>query len=235
MTDPPGVIGDIRNHRPHRHYNRCSHWHDGWDTRCVLLPDRWTATDQTRTTGRSRTRNVGSVLKRVPAGTIPESSVSVVASLDKCRHVVHNRTCPCRLDLQAGSFSPTIVNNGMTTIDRETLHRPGPHPHRSIFTSSKPHAIITHPTIFISFTTGYFDQYHSTTSELIYGEMLVNYESGLCEATGDRGSACQGCYRENVGASDSSSKQFIISRRHRTGGTYGQPVSELVGIGERSH
>ena len=159
------------------------------------MPDRWTATDQTRTTVRSRTRNVGSVLKCVTAGTIPESSASVVASLDICRHVVHNRRRPYRLDLRAGSFSPTIVNNGMTTI-RETLSRPGPHPHRSIFTSSKPHAIITHPTIFISFTTGYFNQYYSTMSALIYGEMFVNYESGLFEATGDRGSACKGCYRE---------------------------------------
>ena len=145
---------------------------------------------------------MGSVLKRVPVGTIPESSVLVVASLDICRHVVHNRTRPYCLDLRAGSFSPTIVNNGMTIINRETLHRPGPHPHRSIFTSSKPHAIITHPTIFTSFTMGYFDQYYSTTSELIYGEMFVNYGSG---------SACQGCYRENVGASDNSSKQLIIS------------------------
>ena len=177
VTDPPGTIGDCWNPRTRRHCNRCSHWHDGWGTRCGLSPDRWTATDQTRTTGRSRIRNGGSVLRHVPAGIIPGSSASVVASLDICGPVVHNWTRHYRLNLRAGSFSPTLNNNGTVTIDRETPHRPGPHPHRSVFTSSKPHAIVTHLFIFTSFTTGYFDQYDSTTSELIHRGLCVNHTS----------------------------------------------------------
>ena len=232
VTGPLGVIGDLRNHRPHRHCNRCSHWHDGLDMRCALSPDRRTAIDQPRTTGRSQIRIGGSVPKHVPAGIIPGSSVSVVASLDICRHVVHSRTRPYHLDLRAGSFSPTLGNNGTTTIDRETPHRLGPHPHRSIFTSSKPHAIITHPTIFISFTTGYFDQ--SSHHLISLTEECASTTNQDWEASGDRGSACRGCYRENIGASDGSLEQFIISRRDRTGGTHGRPVSRLVGIGDWS-
>ena len=177
VTGPPGVTGDLRNPRPHRHCSRCSHWHDGWDMRCILSPDRWTAIDQTRTTGRSRIRNGGSVPKHAPAGTTPESGVSVVASLDICKPVVHSRTRHCRLDLPAGSFGPTPNNNGTATIDRETPHRPGPHPHWSVFTSSIPHVIVTHRFIVTSFTTGYFHQYDSTTSELSYRGLCVNYES----------------------------------------------------------
>ena len=119
--------------------------------------DRQTAIDQTQVTVRSRTRVVGSALRHVPVGTTPESSVSVVASLDTCEHVAHSRTHPYRSDLWAGNFSPTIVNNGTAIIYRETLHRPGPHPHRSTFTSFKPHAIIMHQTNFISLTAGYFN------------------------------------------------------------------------------
>ena len=143
---PPGTIGDRRNPRTRRHCIRCSHWHDGWGTICGLSPDRWTATDQTRTT--------------------------LI-----CGQFGHMRTCHYRLNLRAGSFSPTLNNNGMVTIDRETPHRPGPHPHRSVFTSSKPHAIVTHLFTFTSFTTGYFDQCDSTTSELIHRGLRVNHTS----------------------------------------------------------
>ena len=152
MTVPLGITEDLRNRPPHRHYNRCLHWHVGWDTRCILSPDRQTAIDQTQVTGRFRARFVGSALRRVPFGTTPESSVSVVASWDRCRHVAHSRTHPYRSDLRVGNSSPTIVNNGMVIINRETLHRPGPHPHRSTFTSFQPHAIIMHQTKFIPLT-----------------------------------------------------------------------------------
>ena len=146
---PPGVTEDLRNRLPHRHYNRCLHWHVGWDTRCVLSPDKQTAIDQIQVTGRFRTKIVDPALRRVPVGTTPESSVSSVASLDTCEHVAHSRTHPCRSDLRVGNSSPIIVNKGMAIINRETLHRPGPHPHRSVFTSSRPHVIIMHQPKFI--------------------------------------------------------------------------------------
>ena len=155
---------------------------------------------------------MGSALRHGPVGTIPESSASVVVSLDTCRHVAHSGTHPYRSDLRVGNSSPTIVNNGMAIIIRETLHKLGPHPHWSTFTSFKPHAIIImHQTKFIPLTAGYFNQFYSTTTEFMYRNMFVNCGTGSCEATGD---TCKRCYRENAGASDSSSEYFIISRRH---------------------
>ena len=166
MTVPLGITEDLRNRPPHRHYNRCLHWHAGWDTRCAPSPDRQTTVDQTQVTGRF----ADSARRLVPVGTTPESSVSVVASLDTCERVAHNRMHPYRSDLRVGNSSPTIVNKGMAIINRETLHIPGPHPHRSTFTSSKPHAIIIHQTKFIRLTAGYFNQSYSTTSEFMYGK-----------------------------------------------------------------
>ena len=130
-----------------------------------------------------------------------------------------------------GNSSPTIVNNGLAIINRETLHRPGPHPHRSTFTSFKPRAIIMHQTKFIPLTAGYFNQFYSTTSEFMYRNMFVNCGSGSCEATGD---TCKRCYKENTGDSDSSSEYFIMSGRHRTGDAPRQPVCELVAISGQS-
>ena len=181
--------------------------HMGYEMR--PSPDRQTAVDQTQVTGRFRTKIVDSALRRVPVGITPESSVSVVASLDTCEHVAHSRTHPYRSDLRVGNSSPTIANQGMAIINRETLHRPGPHKHRSTFISSKPHAIIMHQTKFIALTTGYSNQSYSTTSEFMYGNMFINRGSGSCEATGD---TCQRCYRENTGDSDRSSEYFITSR-----------------------
>ena len=228
---PLGITEDLQSRPPHRHYNICLHWHVIWDTRCVLSPDRQTAVDQTQVTGRFLTKIVDSALRRVPVGTTPESSVSVVASLNTCDHVAHSRTHPYRSDLRVGNSSPTIANQGIAIINRETLHRPGPHPHRSTFISSKPHAIIMHPTKFIPLTTGYSNQSYSTTSEFMYGNMFINRGSGSCEATGD---TCQGCYRENTGDSDKSSEYFITSRQYRTGDTTRRPVCELVRIGGHS-
>ena len=121
-----------------------THWHVGWDTRCGISLDSQTEIDQTQVTVRSRIRIVGSALRHVPVGTTPESSVSVVASSDICGHAALNRTHPYHSDLRIGNSSPIIVNNGMAIINRETPHRPGPHPHQSTFTSFEPHAIIMH-------------------------------------------------------------------------------------------
>ena len=174
---------------------------------------------------------MASALRNVPAGTIPESSVSVVASLDTCKHAAHSRTHPYRSDLRVGNSSPTIVNKRMVIINRETLHRPGPHPHRSTFTSSKPHAIIMHQTKFIPLTARYFNQSYSTTSEFMYRNMFVNRGSGSCEATGD---TCKICYRENIGDSDRSSEYFITSQQHRTGDAPRRLICELVTISGQS-
>ena len=167
---------------------------------------------------------MGSALRR-------KSSVSVVASWDTCRNVAHSRTHPYRSDLRVGNSSPTIVNNGMAIINRETLHRPGSHPHRSTFTSFKPHAIIMRQTKFIPLTTGYFNQFYSTTSEFMYRNMFVNCGSGSWEATGD---TCKRCYRENTSDSDNSSEYFIMSGRHRTGDAPHRQVCELVEISGQS-
>ena len=136
---------------------------------CEMRPiARQTAVDQTQVTGRFRTKIVDSALRRrVSVGTTPKSSVSAVASLDICEHVAHNRTHPCHSDLRVGNSSPIIVNNGMEIINRETLHRPGPHPHRSVFTSSRPHVIIMHQPKFIPLTAGYFIQSYSTTPDFM--------------------------------------------------------------------
>ena len=71
---------------------------------------------------------MGPTLRRVPVGTTPESSVSVVASLDTCGHAALSRTHPYHSDLRVGNSSPIIINNWMAIINRETSHRPGPHP-----------------------------------------------------------------------------------------------------------
>ena len=132
---------------------------------------RQTAVDQTQVTGRFWTKIVDSALRRVPVGSTPESSDSAVASLDICEHVAHSPTHPCRSDLRVGNSSPIIVNKGMVIINRETLHRPGPHPHWSVFTSSRPHVIIMHQPKFIPLTAGYFIQSYSTTPDFLYGNM----------------------------------------------------------------
>ena len=69
------------------------------------------------------------------AGATPRSGDSVVASLDICRPVGHSQMCHYSLDMRAGNFGPTPNTTVMVTTNRETPHRPGPHPHRSIFTS----------------------------------------------------------------------------------------------------
>ena len=81
-----------------------------------------------------------------------------------CGNAALNRTHPYHSDLRVGNSSLIIVNNGMAIINRETPNRPGPHPHRSTFTSFEPHAIIMHQIKFIPLTAGYFNQFHSPTT-----------------------------------------------------------------------
>ena len=126
---------------------------------------------------------MGSALKHGPVGTIPESSASVVVSLDTCGRDAHNLTRPCLTNLWVGNSNPIIVNNGMAITTRETPHRPGPCPHRSTFASFEPHAIIIiHHIKITPVTAGYFDQHYSLTTECMYRNMLVNRIS--CEVTG---------------------------------------------------
>ena len=127
---------------------------------------------------------MGSALRHGPVGTILESSASVVVSLDTCGHDAHNRTRLCRTNLWVGNSNPIIVNNGMAITNRETPHRPGPHPRRSTFASFQPHAIIMHHIKITPLTTGYVDQHYSPTAECMYRNMLVNRRSGSCEVTG---------------------------------------------------
>ena len=89
---------------------------------------------------RSQIRIVDSSLRHGPVGTIPESSVSAVDSLDTCRLTVHDRTRPHRSNLWVGNSNLIIVNNGMAITNRETPHRPGPHPHWSTRASFAPHS-----------------------------------------------------------------------------------------------
>ena len=75
----------------------------------------------------SQMRIVDFALRHGPVGTIPESSVSAVDSLDTCRLAVHDWTRPYRSNLWVGSSNLIMVNNGMAITNRETPHRPEPH------------------------------------------------------------------------------------------------------------
>ena len=140
--------------------------------------------DQLKEIDRSQTRIVGSTLRHGPVGTITESSVSAVDSLDTCRPAVHDRTRPYHSNLWVGNSNLIIVNNGVAKTNRETPHRPGPHPHRSTRASFEPHVIIMHHIKFILLTAGHCDQRYSSTTEFMYRNMFVNCGSGSCEVTG---------------------------------------------------
>ena len=154
----------------------------GYEMRSIA--DKRTPPDQLKEIDRSQFRIVGSALRHGPVGTIPESSVSAVDSLDTCRPAVHDRMCPYRSSLWVGNSNLIIVNNGMAITHRETPHRPGPHPHRSMRASFEPHVIIMHHIKFILLTAGHCDQLYSSTTEFMYRNMLVNCGSGSCEVTG---------------------------------------------------
>ena len=82
--------------------------------------------------------------RHVPAGITRGSSISVVDNLVTCRPAAHNRTLHFPSNRQVGNYNLIIGRNAMEATTRETLHRPGPHPHRSIRTSFDPHVIFMH-------------------------------------------------------------------------------------------
>ena len=91
------------------------------------------------------------------AGITRGSSVSVVESLATCRPAAHNRTLHFPSSRQVGNFNLIIGRNAMETTTRETLRRPGPHPHWSICTSFDPHVIFMHHIDSNFSYTGYYD------------------------------------------------------------------------------
>ena len=169
---------------------------------------------------------MGSALRRIPVGTTPESSVSVVASLDTCGHAAHSRTYPYRSDLRVGNSSPIIVNNGMEIINRETPHRPGPHPHRSTLTLFESHAI-HHAS----------NQIHPTHRQILqsiqFNYNLVHVQK-QCLSTADHDHE----RLQEVPAKDVTERTpapqvahrntSSDSRQHRTGEAPRRPVCELV-------
>ena len=149
VTVPPGTIGDLRNRPPHQPYNRCAR-HMGYEMHPIAR--QTDAPDHLKEIDRFQIRIVDSALRHGSVGTIPESSVSTVDSLDTCRPAVHDRTRPYRSNLWVGNSNMIIINNGMAITNRETPHRPGPHPHRSTHASFEPHVIIMHHIKFILLT-----------------------------------------------------------------------------------
>ena len=156
--------------------------HMGYEMRPIAR--QTDAPDHLKEIDRSQIRIVVSTLRHGPVGTIPESSVSAVDSLDTCRPAVHDRTRRYCSNLWVGNSSLIIVNNGMAITNREIPHRPGPHPHRSIRASFEPHVIIIHHINFILLTAGHCDQLYSSTTEFMYRNMLVNCGSGSSEVIG---------------------------------------------------
>ena len=94
-----------------------------------------------------------------------------------CRPVVQHRTRRFPSNRQAGIYNPTTGHSATGTIIRETLRRPGPHPHRSVRTSFDPPAIFMHQIDLIRSVTG--SQYHtySTANTVMYGNMHISQES----------------------------------------------------------
>ena len=108
--------------------------------------------DKRREIDQSLIRTGDSVPRRGPVGTTPRLSASVVDNLDICRPVARDRTLPYHLSPRDGTFKPTVVSSVMVVTRRETLHRRGPHPHRSVRTSFDPQFIFIHHTVFTFFT-----------------------------------------------------------------------------------
>ena len=101
-------------------------------TRCALLPDKRILLDSHRETDHSLTRTGGSAPRHGPVGTTP--SALAAANSGICSPVAHDRTHHYHSNRQAGISNRTVVNKEMVIINRETLPRPGPHPHRSAHT-----------------------------------------------------------------------------------------------------
>ena len=154
---PPWTNRRLRNRPPHRLCNRCSRKHVGWDTRCVRSPDNQMPNASLRGTAHSLTKIEVFALRHAPAGITQGSSVSVVDNLGTCRPAARDRTLLLPSNLQVGNFNLIIDHNTMETTIRETLRRPGPHPHRSIRTSFDPHVIVMHHIVSNFSYTGYYD------------------------------------------------------------------------------
>ena len=124
-----------------------------WDMRCALLPDKRILLDSHRGTDRSLTRTGGSAPRHGPVGTTPRSSALAAANSGICSPVAHDRTHHYHSNRRAGISNRTVVNREMVIINRETLPRPGPHPHRSANTSFDPHFIFTNQPVIRLFIT----------------------------------------------------------------------------------
>ena len=101
------------------------------------------------------TRIVDSVLQHVPAGITRGSSASALESLVICRVVAKDGTLPYLLNRRVGTYNLTTCIHATETTVRETLHRPGHHPHRSIRISFGPLVIFIHQIDLINSVTGY--------------------------------------------------------------------------------
>ena len=88
-------------------------------------------------------QNRGSAPRHGPVGTTPRSSALAAANSGICSPVAHDRTRRYHSNRRAGISNRTVVNREMVIINRETLPRPGPHPHRSAHASFDPHFIFT--------------------------------------------------------------------------------------------
>ena len=137
-----GQIRDLRIQPRHPSYNRCLHWHVEWDTRCVQSPDSQMPNADLRGVALSLIRIADSALNHVPAGTTRGSNVSVAGNLVTCKPAAQDRTLPFPSNRQVGTFNLITGHNAMEMIIRESLRRPGPHPHRSIRTSLDPLVIL---------------------------------------------------------------------------------------------
>ena len=139
-----GLIGDLRIQPRHPVYNRCWHWHVKWDTRCVRSPDSRKPNAGLRGVTLSLIRIADSALNHIPAGTSRGLNVSVAENLVTCKPAAQDRTLPFPSNRQVGTFNLITGHNATETIIRETLSRPGPHPHRSIRTSLDPLQPLNH-------------------------------------------------------------------------------------------
>ena len=144
VTVPHGQIGNRQMRPVSPRYSRCSPWLAGWDIKCVLLPDKRIPRDSNQEVDRSLIRTGGSVLRHGLAEITPGSSVSVADISDICNHVARSRTLRYHLNQLAGFSSRTVANRETAITNRETLLRPGPHPHRSERASFDPHSTYMH-------------------------------------------------------------------------------------------
>ena len=168
------IIEDLRTHLHHLAYNRCSHWHVTWGTRCARLPDNRTFSVDLRGTGHLPITITDFVPRHAQTGIIQGSSASAVGNSVICRPVAQHRTRHFPSNRQAGVYNPTTGHRATGMITRETLRRPGPHPHRSVRTSFDPPAIFMHHIDLIRSVTG--SQYHtySTANTVMYGNMHIS-------------------------------------------------------------